>query len=135
MMRTLVRLAIVAFAACAAAKPAGAQMEGRYELAEVDGQPLPAASPDEDGVTMHRTVLRLTAKGRFHIQAWASVDGSADPVKEEMEGTWSVTDDQLTMLPAEAKGEPPMRFRFTLTEGTLRLVNGMGQEFTFRARP
>ncbi|HEU0299162.1 MAG TPA: hypothetical protein VFR37_06895 [Longimicrobium sp.] len=132
MMRAFARLAIVAFAVFAAAPPTTAQMEGSYGLVEVDGQPLPATSPDEEGVVMHRAILQLAAEGRFLLQAWATVGGDPEQEQEEFLGTWSVSTDLLTLTPDGAGEEALMRFRFTLAGDALRLHNGDGHEFTFR---
>jgi hypothetical protein len=132
-MRTLLRLAILGFTAAIAAAPAAAQMEGgSYLLVEVDGQPVPAPSPNESSVVMHKAVLLFTPEGRFFMQAKASLDGAPEQVEEEMEGTWSVTGDSLALTPDGDGAGDVMRFRFTLAEGTLRLYDDDGHEYTFR---
>lgn len=132
MMRSLVRLAIVAFAACAAAEPAAAQMDGSYDMVGINSQPLPVLSPGEDGVLVHKAVLLLMPDGRFFMRARANVDDSPEPVEEKIEGTYSVTDDSLALTPDDTASNGEMRFRFTFAEDTLRLYNAEGHEYTFR---
>lgn len=134
-MRSLLRLAIVAFAACAAAEPAAAQMDGGYHLGEVNGQSLPVLSPGGDGVLVHKVILLLMPDGRFFMKARAVMEGAPEPVEEEIEGTYSVTGDSLALTPDDAEKNGEMAFRFTLADGTLRLYNGEGHEYTFRRQP
>ena len=131
-MRSLITLLAAVFAACLAAAPAAAQVEGRYELVQINGHALPAPSPTEDDVIIHRAALALMADGRFLMQAQASAGDDAEPRESEARGTWTVTGDSLALTPEDGGADDALLFRWTLEDGTLTLVDEEGDAYTFR---
>jgi hypothetical protein len=131
-MRSIVTLVVLAFAAGLAPAPAAAQVAGSYELVEVNGHPLPAASPEEADVVVLKMGLLLMPDGHFMMQATATVGGEAEQVEEKAEGTWTVEADSLVLTSNDAEDDGAMRFRWTLEGGTLKLYAGSRGEFTFR---
>jgi hypothetical protein len=132
MMRTLARLAVVALAACMAAQPAAAQMEGSYDLVEINGQAIPAPSPSEEGVVMHGIVLQLMPDGRFSMRFRAAWEGELPELEQEFQGTFAVTADTLALTAENLEETRTIHFRFTLADGTLRLYDEHEDEYTLR---
>ena len=130
-MRSLIALLLLAFATVAAA-PAAAQVEGSYELVQINGHALPAPSPTEDGVVMHNAALALAPDGRFLMLAKASSGGDAEQHEAEGRGTWTVTGDSLALTPDGGGADDALHFRWTLADGTLTLVDEEGDAYTFR---
>jgi hypothetical protein len=130
-MRMITVLVLAVLAACASASRGDAGLEGNYELVRINGGALPAASPTEDGVTMQGATLRLMPDGRFTMDAKATTGGGDGQRDERSQGTWSVTDDTLVMVPDVSGGDPPS-FRWMLDQGTLTLYDQDGHAYTFR---
>lgn len=133
-MRAFARLAIVAFAVFAAAPPAAAQMEGSYDLMEINGQAVPVPSPGEDGVVMSKMSLVLTPEGRFVLQFAVEVAGFPQRIEEVVEGTFTVAGDTLAITSQNREDVSTVHFRFALADGTLRLYDYRDDEYTLRRR-
>lgn len=130
-MRSLIALLLLALATLAAA-PAAAQVEGTYELVQINGQALPAPSPSEENVVMHGATLALTADGRFLMQARAGAADDTEPQEAEARGTWTASGDSLALTPDDGGADHALHFRWTLREGTLTLHDEEGDAYTFR---
>lgn len=122
---------LLALAACVAL-PAAAQVEGAYRLVTIDGQALPAPSPTEDGVTMLRASFIFQPDGRFFMHARA--DDGEMPYSEGAQGTYRTRGDSLLLLPDVNDGET-VDFRWTLSGGTLHLIDEFGHDYAFARGP
>jgi hypothetical protein len=131
-MRSIVTLVVLAFAACLAPAPAAAQIAGSYALAEVNGHPLPAPSPEEADVVVRIMSLLLTPEGRFTMAATATLDGGSEQAEESAEGAWTVDGDSLVLTSDDYEDDGVLRFRWKLEDGTLKLYTENGHEFAFR---
>jgi hypothetical protein len=131
-MRSILTLAVLAFASCLAPAPAAAQMAGSYALAEVNGHALPAPSPEEADVVVRTMSLVLTPEGRFTMEAAATLDGGSEQSEQSAEGAWTVDADSLILTSDDEEEDGVLRFRWTLEGGTLKLYTENGHEFAFR---
>jgi dipeptidyl aminopeptidase/acylaminoacyl peptidase len=125
------RALLLALAAYVAV-PAAAQVEGAYRLATINGQALPAPSPTENDVMLLRASFIFQPDGRFFMHARAA-DGNF-PYSEGDEGTYRVRGDSLMLLPESSGGET-VDFRWTLSGGTLHLIDESGHDYAFTRGP
>lgn len=130
-MRSPIALLLLALATLAAA-PAAAQVEGTYELVQINGRALPTPSPAEENVVMHGATLALSEDGRFLMQARAGTADAAEPQEAEARGTWTVTGDSLALTPDDGGADDALHFRWTLEDGALTLYDEEGDAYTFR---
>jgi hypothetical protein len=131
-MRWISTLTLAAVASLLLAAPAAAQMEGSYALVQVNGQALPAPSPEEADVVVLTMALELMADGRFRMEAAATLDGGSEESEQSAEGTWTVDADSLTLTSDDEEEDGVLQFRWALEGGTLKLYTENGHEFTFR---
>ena len=115
-MRT--RIALLALLAACAAAPATAQVQGSYRLVSINGQPLPAPSPDEDGVTVYSASFDLGGDGRFALSMSPSADGAGT---QQLAGTYQVAGDSLVLTPVPE--DEPFSLGWTLQGDTLGILN------------
>lgn len=123
---TLLLAALVSLAAA----PAAAQVGGSYALTHLEGQALPAPSPDEDNVTVHAAVLVLEEDGRYTFQLTASSGGQSAPATQQTMGSYRVEGDTL-FLEADDTGEP-IPLTWLLENGRLTLTVPAGFAYTFQ---
>jgi hypothetical protein len=126
-MRPLTRLLLFAAAVLVAA-PAAAQVDGTYALVQVDGQPLPTASPAEDNVVVQGASFRFQPDGSFtgYVQAG---NGHALDSRHDVAGTFTVDGDTLSLTERGHQGQ--VTFRWTQEDGRLNLVDELGHVWTF----
>jgi hypothetical protein len=132
-MRSIITLVVLAFAACLTAAPATAQMAGSYELVQLNGQAVPAPSPEEPDVVVLTMALVLAPDGRFTLQATA-LDGEPEQSEHKAEGGWTVDADSLILTSDDSFDDGVLRFRYALEGETLKLYTENDHEFTFRRR-
>lgn len=132
-MRSCILLLLLVVAACVAT-PGPVQVDGSYVLTRINGQALPAPSPTEEGVTMHGATLLLAPDGRFRMQATASSGRAPEPYEEDLQGTWSVRGDSLSLTPDVRADDPGPSFRWRLEGRTLTLYDEERHEYSFQRR-
>lgn len=115
--------------AAAAAVPAAAQLEGGFALAQINGQPLPSASPTETSVVIDEMSLRLDADAHHTMRFRMRRDGTDAPFQVEAGGTYRVEGDQLVLRPDEGSAGVPATFRWTLAGDVLRLYDEQENEY------
>ncbi|HST61205.1 MAG TPA: hypothetical protein VLK84_21055, partial [Longimicrobium sp.] len=109
--------------------PAAAQVEGSFRLTQINGQPLPSASPAETNIIIHGMNLRLGADARYTMGFRVRRDGTDERFQVEASGTYRTEGDQLLLLPdPESVGEP-VTYRWTLSDGVLRLYDEQENEY------
>jgi hypothetical protein len=90
MRKTFLLVAWAVLGACATTSSSAHRTEGlggTWTLAEVDGQPLPAASPTEDGVTLEAGSLSLASGGAYTLEVRARTR-SSEAVTHTVRGTF-----------------------------------------------
>jgi hypothetical protein len=131
-MRLLASLLLVAAAGCASAPRAdGLALAGSYRLAEINGRPLPAESPTEEGVLLERGTLLLDAAGAYTLQVHARRRQQPTAVAPVVRGTYRTEGGELSLTPDPGVDAAAARFRFALDGGVLRLRDEEGNEFAF----
>jgi len=134
-MHSTITLLILSFIASIAA-PAAAQtpqelLEGAYWAVAINGQPIPAPSPTEDGVVVHEIAVLIKEDGRFTMKVRASARGQAEHERWSG-GTYTVTGDTLVVTPGPNSVEREVvRFRWRLDGDVLWLYDEHGHEYRF----
>jgi hypothetical protein len=129
MMRWIQRLLLAAVAMLASAAPAAAQVDGTYALVRLEGQVLPAPSPDEDNVTVHAGALVLK-EGRYTFELKASSAAEPEPATTQAVGSYRLESDTL-FLEMDGTGEPiPLTWR--MEDGQMTLTVPAGFAYTFQ---
>jgi hypothetical protein len=108
------------YASPAAARGTAAALAGIWRVTQVNGQNLPAPSPQEPSVTVESASLLLAANGHYTLSITAR-RGAEAAATQSQEGTWTAAEMRLTVTPAVGR---PTRFDYTLTAGTLTLRDG-----------
>jgi hypothetical protein len=129
-MRWINMLLLAALASLVPAAPAAAQVDGSYTLTHLEGQPVPAPSPDEDNVTVHAAALVLAEDGRYTFQLSASGAAQTSPETHQSTGSYRVEGDTL-FLEMDDTGEP-IPLTFLLEDGRLTLTVPAGYAYTFQ---
>jgi hypothetical protein len=123
--------------ACATVAPAPPAplpaLTGTWELARVDGAPLPAPSPTEDGVTILSGGLELGPAGEFTLHVVAHVRGGADRDARSLSGSYVVSDGAMLVTTVH-EGAEPLRFGLVHSPDSLRLEAFPGNHFSFVRR-
>lgn len=118
-------LLLVAFAAA----PAAAQVEGSFALAQINGQPLPSASPTETNIIIDEMALRLGADARYTMEFRVHRDGTDSPFQAEANGTYRIEGDRLFFQPDDGSMGEPVTYRWARDGETLRLYDEQQNEF------
>lgn len=126
-----IHVLLLTLLALAPAGPAAAQVEGIYELTRIEGQVMPAVSPDEDGVVVIGSFLVLKADGRYALGMLASLWQQNSVQNRQVEGTWAVESDTVAFQPDEGSDGEPVRMAYTLQEGTLTLRDEHGHAYAY----
>jgi hypothetical protein len=79
-----------------AAVPATAQVEGRWQMASINGNALPTAMPSEDGPLITRGSFAFGPDGRFSISISADTKNKGRAT-QGMAGTYTTRGDTLTL--------------------------------------
>lgn len=116
----MMMLLLAACATLAPPVPAGAQLQGSYRLAEVNGQALPA-EVDEGGVTVLSGALVLGADGRYALEMEVDTEDEGR-VARKVVGTYEVDGDLLFLEPDEDQEAEPVDFTYVLEDGRLTLA-------------
>lgn len=117
-MRTLLSTLFVLLAT-AFATPAAAQLDGTWELEHVNGAPLPANSPSEDGVVMEGLTVTLDAQAKYTIVLKARNSATGVPSVVEMTGTYRMEENRLHFQPDPGSTATPVDFHWEMDEGRL----------------
>lgn len=117
-------LAVLLALAGLAAAPAAAQLEGRYELASINGHALPAESPTEPGVSVKRGGYWFHADGRFTVAV--TVDMHEDENTQVASGTYVAVRDSLRLT---IRDEEAVAFRWARDGEALRLYDEQENEY------
>jgi hypothetical protein len=118
-------LLLVAFAAA----PAAAQVEGSFALAQINGQPLPSASPTETNIIIDEMALRLGTDARYTMGFRVHRDGTDSPFQAEANGTYRIEGDRLIFQPDDGSMGEPVTYRWARDGETLRLYDEQQNEF------
>ncbi len=111
--------------------PAAAQVEGSFMLAQINGQPLPSASPAETNIIIEGMTLRTGADARYAMGFRVRRDGDDSRFQVDASGTYRIEGDQLLLLPdPESVGEP-VTYRWDLGGDVLRLYDEQENEYRF----
>jgi hypothetical protein len=129
-MRWINMLLLAALPSLVAPAPAAAQVQGTYRLMQLEGQALPAPSPDEDNVTVHAAALILAEDGRYTFQLSASGAAQALPETHQATGSYRVEGDTLFLEMDDT--DEPIPLTFLLEEGRLTLTVPAGYAYTFQ---
>lgn len=108
-----------------AAVPAAAQVEGRYQIVSINGQPLPAPSPTEEGVTVTGSRFWFDDDGRYTVSLRANTPEGEDV--EEEGGAYTTAGDSLLL--SEGEDVPPLVFRWARQGDTLRISDQDGNAY------
>lgn len=111
-------IALLALLTASMAAPAAAQVQGNYSLVSINGQPLPAPSPDDDGVTVYGASFDLGGDGRFALSMRPSPDGAGT---QQLAGTYRVEGSSLVLTPVPE--DEPFTLGWTLQGDTLGILN------------
>ena len=106
-------------------------LTGAWRLAAVNGSPLPAPSPKEDGVVLEHATLRLQREGSYVLEVSARRVNPPQPGNYSVRGTWDVQGDRLTLTPARGSGVSAITFQRARGETSLVLHDADGAELTF----
>jgi hypothetical protein len=109
--------------------PAAAQLEGSFALAEVNGQPLPSASPAETNIIIDEMALRLGADARYTMGFRVRRDGDDSPFQVEASGTYRSEGDQLFFQPDAGSVGESVTYRWDLSGDVLRLYDEQEDEY------
>jgi hypothetical protein len=111
--------------------PAAAQPEGSFALAQINDQPLPAASPAETNIIIDEMALRLGADARYTMRFRVRRDGTDSPFEVEAGGTYRSEGDQLSLRPDEGSVGEPVTYRWAVDGEVLRLIDEREDEYRF----
>lgn len=111
--------------------PAAAQPEGSFALAQINGQPLPSASPAETNIIIDEMGLRLGADARYTMRFRVRRDGTDSPFEVEASGTSRTEGDQLFFRPDDGSVGEPVTYRWALNGEMLRLIDEQENEYHF----
>jgi hypothetical protein len=109
--------------------PAAAQVEGSFVLAQINGQPLPSVSPAETNIIIERMALRLGADARYTMGFRVRRDGADSRFQVDASGTYRIQGDQLSLQPDAGSVGEPVTYRWTLSDGALRLYDEQENEY------
>ncbi|HEX6042446.1 lipocalin family protein, partial [Longimicrobium sp.] len=115
-MRTLAAAPLLLLATLAA-RPAAAQVEGRYQVVSINDHALPAPYPGEPGIMITRAAFWLHADGSFSTSMSADTGDEQDTDDES--GTYEVAGDSLRL--SDEYGGRPEAYRWARQGDTLRL--------------
>jgi hypothetical protein len=133
-IRALSLVLSLLLAGCAAAGSAGvAPATGSWTLAAVNGEPLPAPSPGEAGVTVEAGALELGSDGEYTLDLSARVGRWGAAELRRAYGRFRLVGGELVLQPREALAEP-LRFAWRVEGGMLHLRDERGAEFAFSRR-
>lgn len=121
---------ILALAATAPV-PAAAQVEGSFVLAQINGQPLPSASPAETNIIIHRMALQFGAGARYTMGFRVRRDGADSRFQVDASGTYQFEGDQLSLRPDAGSVGEPVTYRWDLGGNVLRLYDEQENEYRF----
>lgn len=117
-MRILLPTVILLLATAVVATPATAQLDGTWELEHVNGAPLPANSPSEDGVVMEGLAVMLDAQAKYTVLKARNATTGV-PAVMEMAGTYRIEEDRLHFEPDPGSTSAPVDFHWEMDEGRL----------------
>jgi hypothetical protein len=120
--------------ATAVSAPAAAQPEGSFALAQINDQPLPAASPAETNIIIQEMDLRLGAAARYTMRFRVRRDGTDASFQVEASGTYRSEGDQLSLRPDEGSVGEPVTYRWVWDGEMLRLIDEREDEYRFVRR-
>jgi hypothetical protein len=130
-MRPLLAALLLVLAAFVST-PAAAQLEGSYELTQVNGQALPTASPTETTFTLRSMTLVLKADGQYEMEITGFHTASSTPLAVDLTGAYRVEGDGLALHPDQTTHAQPADFRWAVDDGgTLTLTDDQDHRFTF----
>jgi hypothetical protein len=134
-MRTrALSLVLLLLTGCAAAGSAGAApATGSWTLAAVNGEPLPAPSPGEAGVTIESGALELGSDGEYTLDLSARAGRWGTPELRRVYGRYRLGGGELVLQPREALAEA-VRFAWRVEGGMLHLRDERGAEYAFSRR-
>lgn len=125
-MRTAAVLVAAMTVAGAFAPRASPDLYGRYRLARINGQALPARVGQ---VSVDGGSLALRPDGRFRMVFQARIPGRSGTPK--FTGTWRAEADSMFMLSGTPGASSEMSYRWTLHGDTLRLYDSEHDEYAF----
>lgn len=116
-----------------AATPAAAQLEGRWQVIDINGQALPAESPSEEGTIVQDGAFSFGPDGRFSVSLRADTDNQG-PATQRMAGTYATRGDTLT-LTSEEGSTSVTDFRWIRRGDTLQLYAEHGNVYRLARAP
>ena len=132
--RPVLLCALVLAVACARGPEGPAprgELIGIWDVIAVNGDTLPATSPDEPNVLLQSVTLTLEGGGDYSLSSSFQVDGSAAQTTT-LAGTWGATHDVLRF--DNQQGPAVVQFRYTREGGVMRLVDEELNAWVLRRR-
>lgn len=130
-MRILAAALLVLAAACATAAPAADPHVGSYELAAVNGDPLPARSPGEPNVEVRAARLELGADRRFTMRISAQPDEAPANPEVVITGTYRLDGERLVFMPEAGDAPGEVEYTISLSAAGVVLGDVRGDRWTF----
>jgi hypothetical protein len=131
-MRWIYLLLLAALALLVPAAPAAAQVTDEYALTHLQGQAIPARSPDEDNVMVHGAEILLGEDGRYTFRLQASSENQDTVEHHEATGSYRVEGDTLFLEMDD--GSDPIPVAYELEDGRLTMRVPAGYTYTFQRR-
>lgn len=105
---------------------------GTYDLVTVDGDALPAVSPEEPNVLIESLGLTLAEDGGYALTSGFRLDGNPAPTSTTIGGTWQATATTLTFHGDQ--GPAVVEFGYRYADDALHLQDEAGHEWVLRRR-
>jgi hypothetical protein len=129
-MRFTVALLVLTLTACGGVAVGADAPVGTLTLTTLNNQPLPAASPTEEGVTVTDGTLSLDADGMFALRLHATGAG-VEAGERTVRGRWTMQNEWLVLRPDEP-GASVQRYYVLRHGSAVRLVDEAGHTYDFR---
>jgi hypothetical protein len=129
-MRFTFALLVLTLTACGGVAAGTGAPVGTLTLTALNNNPLPAASPTENRVTVTGGTLTLDADGMFALRLHATETG-AEAVERVQRGRWTMQDEWL-VLRSDEPGASAQQYYVLRRGSAVRLVDEAGHTYDFR---